>query len=73
MQTYKAIYNNVIEKEEQIIEKVKTMIKANMFIKNNYREEEKEYTDTIKKRLKMQRNKLERIQNDKFTKYRKIL
>lgn len=82
IQTYKAIYKNVIEKENELIERVKQMSMADYHIKTtwiqNENEKEKDKLGrNIKERFKRQRSAIEinerrRRKNDEF-KHREIL
>lgn len=55
-------YNNFIKKEEELIDRTKQMIEADKVIKTNYVDENKEYSNKIKKRFKRQWANIERIQ-----------
>lgn len=72
MQTYKQVYDNYIKNEEQILNKVKSILDADKKIKTNYIDEPKVYNENIKKRFRYQAQQMERLNNGKF-KYRKIL
>lgn len=60
-QVYRVIYHNLIAKDEKIMDMVKGMINADKVIKTNYIDEEKEYTEAIKRRFKRQKANLERL------------
>ena len=72
MQTYKQVYDNYIKNEEQILNRVKSILDADKKIKTNYIDEPKVYNENIKKRFRYQAQQMERLNNGKF-KYRKIL
>ena len=72
IQTYKEVYNNFIKREDEVLNRVKSMIEADKVIKTSYIHEPKDYDEKIKKRFRYQAQQMERLNNGKF-KYRKIL
>ncbi len=63
IQVYKQIYNNIIKNQDKLIERTQQLIEADKVIRTTYIDEEKEYDEKIKKRLKRQRMKIERAIN----------
>lgn len=63
--TYKTIYKNIIDKENELLEKTKQMIEADKCIHTTYVDEPKEYNEEIKRRFKRQRNTIERFESER--------
>lgn len=63
IKTYKQIYENIIAKENEIIEQSKKMIEADKHIKTTFVCEPKETTDRIRALFKRQKAEIKRFEN----------